>query len=61
VRIALFIVLWFGSYRYEVDDFIVSPPSNEDGGFFHLRFGHRTNPRSSTYDRINKELSMTVE
>lgn len=47
--------------RYEVDDFIVSPPSNEDGGFFHLRYGRSTSPRPSTYDRINQELGMTVE
>lgn len=47
--------------RYEVDDFIVSPPSNEDGGFFHLRYGRAPSPRPSTYDRINQELGMTVE
>ncbi|XP_066984332.1 uncharacterized protein [Macrobrachium rosenbergii] len=47
--------------RYEVDDFIVSPPSNEDGGFFHLRYGQRSKPRASTYDRINQELAMTIE
>ncbi|XP_068250023.1 uncharacterized protein [Palaemon carinicauda] len=47
--------------RYEVDDFIVSPPSNEDGGFFHLRYGQRSKPRASTYDRINQELGMAIE
>ena len=47
--------------RYEVDDFIVSPPSNEDGSFFHLRYGQRAKRRTSTYDRINQELGMTVE
>lgn len=49
--------------RYEVDDFIISPPSNEDGGFFHLGSGR--NPRSwlrrSSFGYTDQEMSMSVE
>ncbi|XP_042208014.1 uncharacterized protein LOC121856484 [Homarus americanus] len=49
--------------RYEVDDFIVSPPSNEEGGFFHLRYGRMpsSRTRSSIHDSANQEMAMTVE
>ncbi|XP_045116379.1 uncharacterized protein LOC123507527 isoform X1 [Portunus trituberculatus] len=31
--------------RYEVDDFIVSPPSLDDGGFLRLRYGRACSPQ----------------
>ncbi|MPC16779.1 hypothetical protein E2C01_009616 [Portunus trituberculatus] len=36
--------LWLEN-RYEVDDFIVSPPSLDDGGFLRLRYGRACSPQ----------------
>ncbi|XP_076060833.1 uncharacterized protein LOC143036861 [Oratosquilla oratoria] len=48
------------SERYEVEDFIVSPPSSEEG-FFQLRYGHSHGRRQSTYDRIESEIPLEVQ
>lgn len=46
--------------RYEVDDFIVSPPSLDDGGFLRLRYG-RTNTHASSLQGPGQDGGMTVE
>ncbi|KAK8381505.1 hypothetical protein O3P69_018529 [Scylla paramamosain] len=44
--------------RYEVDDFIVSPPSIDDGGFLRLRYGRACTPQPSPQ---GQDGGMTVE
>ena len=46
--------------RYEVDDFIVSPPSLDDGGFLRLRYGRTSHTDAATHDR-SQDVGMTVE
>lgn len=38
----------------------MSPPA-DDSSFFSLRYGLQRKPNESMYDRINKELGLTVE
>ncbi|KAK3866291.1 hypothetical protein Pcinc_028171 [Petrolisthes cinctipes] len=50
--------------RYEVDDFIVSPPTNDDEGFMRLRYGRYPSQRHhhlSPVDGAQSDLAMTVE
>lgn len=46
--------------RYEVDDFIVSPPSHEDGEFLRLRYG-RNRDQDTAQQEAGQDGGMTVE
>ncbi|KAL7639905.1 UNVERIFIED_CONTAM: hypothetical protein RMT77_009318 [Armadillidium vulgare] len=46
--------------RYDDDELSMSPPA-DDSSFFSLRYGLQRKPNESMYDRINKELGLTVE
>ena len=43
-----------------MDDFIVSPPSLDDGGFLRLRYGRTSHTDAATHDR-SQDVGMTVE
>lgn len=46
--------------RYEVDDFIGSPPSHEDGDFLRLRYG-RNRDHDMAHHEAGQDGGMTVE